>query len=623
MMGYGKFKKNIRINASIKIVEKINAFKSSSYFDLSRSSCFQTTRNNFCTENSNNDITKNNISLKLKQKYFKNINRNIYECGVSSYTEFMSDENYFLYNGESDCLKEKFNLSTNSITLKQYVFKGRILVVRSSSNLIFGEIEVEPTKFIQIVIDKKYFNESKVNIDNIEDNSFALLNQSKIRSLPKAGDNLLISGYKYKTLKNNHTLLIKSLEIITTTNQHLPKYNHSKNVIKNSEVKYSKRYLDLMINTDSKNVLIKRHEIINYIRQFLISKDFIELETPTLSSSKSGAIATPFITKHEALKRNLFLRIAPEIHLKMLAVSGFTKIFEIGKNFRNEDISVRHNPEFTTCELYVGYWSYIELIAFTEDFIRNMFDKFYSKKIFDKDLKTSSSENIENNKEIDEENEIVDYSQFKYIDIIEELESLFNISDIANKSEKEFEKLIVDFYNKDKSKDNKNKENKLTLLEKLDYIITNYIEAKITKQPTFIIHHPVIISPLSKKLDSAPLFTERFEFYLNKMEIINAYSELTDHEDQRRRFNLDDPNEPHKNNILDNTASSSIAEANKIIKNKEKNNNDADLEFVDALSYGLPPTGGWGLGIDRLVMILLNQNNIKDVIAFPMMNRRV
>lgn len=459
----------------------------------------------------------------------------------------------------------------NPIEKKSYCFRGRVGVVRKSSGYIFADIEVEPAKFLQIVLIKK---------DNDNENSM----ETSIFKF-KAGDIIEFTGTNYFTKMNTQSILIQELHIITTTEQHFPKGNKHQG-IKNPEVKFTKRYLDFIVEEKSKIYIIKRHEIISFIRNYFIERDFIEVETPILSNYKSGALALPFETKHNSLNKYLYLRVAPEIHLKMLIVSGFNKIFEIGKNFRNEDITPKHNPEFTSCEFYCAYWNYLDLLVFTKQFITDIFSKFYN--------------------ESKESKEIIDYNNFIIIDSIELLEKLLKVN-LKSVGEEDFNTIIDNFIKENHSESLIDEESSLA---KTEFIIEEYVEKIIDNKPTFIVNFPVSISPLAKRNELYPAFAERFEFYINKIELINSYSELNEYKEQEQRFaNLS------KSNKLKNDKADKADKINK--------DNKADKEFVEALSYGMPPTGGWGVGIDRLVMMLLSVNNIKDIIAFPLINRRV
>ena len=341
------------------------------------------------------------------------------------------------------------------------------------------------------------------------------------------------------------TLLCKSLlplpEIIEGKKRHLG--------IQDVETRYRQRYLDLIVNPLPKETLKKRAQIISEIRNYLNAKDYIEIDTPTLQTEAGGAEARPFVTHHNALGMDLYLRIATELHLKRLVVGGFEKVYELGRVFRNEGISTKHNPEFTSIELYEAYADYKDMMHLTEDLIKNVCLKIHRK------LQT------------DYQGKIIDFEKpwrrISMLDLIKEYAKV----DLSNSPA---EKIIEVF------------------------------EQKVEKhliQPTFVTDFPLEVSPLAKKHRSKAGLVERFELYMNGWELANSFSELTDPLDQRKR--------------LEEQA-----------KKKAAGNHEAhplDIDFITALEYGLPPTGGLGIGIDRLVMILTNSASIRDVIAFPTM----
>lgn len=505
----------------------------------------------------------------LKSNQHININININKINKSSpfSTSLNSNSRLCLEQKYKKILplkKEKFQLSKFKSDLigSPQSLNGRIINIKEYPNLVFIRIDYGEKDTIQTIIDKEKYNQIKKDVSHI-----------------KTGQIISIIGEKVLTKTNVESIKVSEYQLLSDCLGHIPKQQYG---IKDYEVKYSKRYLDFITNPDSKSIIYQRHLIINYIRQYLINKDFIEVETPILSKTKSGALANPFITNHSALKTDLYLRVAPEIHLKKLIISGFNKIFEIGKNFRNEDISIRHNPEFTSCELYASYWNYIDLLKFTEDFLIDIYEKFYESK--------------------EEEVNKIDIKDMKYLDIISILEDKLNVN-LKNISEDHFYIVIREYFYSQTRKEKYNSRlytspnEEVSNKDIIEDIIENEIETLVDKNPTFLIHHPLILSPLAKRLDEYPLFTERFEVFLNKMEIINAYSELNSSIEQKERFDL--------------------------LYNNSLYENEGDKDFIEALSYGMPPTGGWGIGIDRLIMILCQMNNIKEVISFPIMNRRI
>ena len=373
-----------------------------------------------------------------------------------------------------------------------------------------------------------------------------------LASLLDKGDFIGASGSVFRTPRgelsvkiNEITLLCKSLlplpEIIEGKKRHLGFHD--------IETKYRQRYLDLIVNPVSKDTFKKRAKIISEIRNYLDAKDYLEIDTPTLQVEAGGAEARPFVTHHNALGIDLYLRIATELHLKRLIVGGFEKVYELGRVFRNEGISTKHNPEFTSLELYEAYKDYNDMMDLTEDLIKSIC------------LKACGTLKIEY------QGKIIDFeSKWKRVSMLDLIKEHTG-SDLAGAS---FEKIVEVFDTK--------------------------IESKLI-QPTFVMDYPVEVSPLAKKHKVKKGLTERFELFINGFEIANAFSELTDPLDQRKR--------------LEEQA-----------RKKAAGNHEAhplDIDFITALEYGMPPTGGLGIGIDRLIMLLTNSASIRDVIAFPTM----
>jgi lysyl-tRNA synthetase class 2 len=408
-----------------------------------------------------------------------------------------------------------------------------------------------------------------VDIGSNGENVQLVFKDSGLVSSIKRGDILGLSGNPFRTKTAELSLKVEKCEILSKCfNENIPISRDDKDMLTDPETRYSKRYLDLIVNNNHKNIFLMRSKIIKFLRNYLESDGFLEVETPILSHKAGGALANPFITKSNALKTDLHLRIAPELYLKQLIISGFEKVFEIGKNFRNEDISIKHNPEFTSCEFYKAYADYLDLIEMTKDFIKKMAIEV-----------TGDTRLIYNDK-------IIDLNEFQVLDVNTEIEKYFNTKLSLDKTEyhSQIDKLYKDLNIHIPAANTK---------KKLDRLIEHIIEPKSENKPLFIINHPVLLSPLAKNKPDNPLLTERFEFFINKMELINAYSELTDPIEQRKRF-------------------------------EEQHNDDEvhpmDNEFIEALMLGMPPTAGWGVGIDRLCMIFMNQMNIKEVILFPQMN---
>jgi lysyl-tRNA synthetase class 2 len=353
----------------------------------------------------------------------------------------------------------------------------------------------------------------------------------------------------------------------------LPKEQYA---ITDYDVKYRQRYLDMISNQSTRYNLITRSKIIKYLRNYLDNMDFLEVETPILHTNYGGANAKPFITHHNDYKMNMYMRISPELFLKQLIIGGMGKIYEIGKQFRNESIDTCHLPEFESIELYQSPADYTNMMKLCEDFFRAVV--YY----------------IHQTYEIKYKGHELDFEKpFRQIDFLEYLSEKTGYNFIG----KDLTEQIV-------------KEDLLGLLEKynvkcpppltipriLDKLCGHFIESECI-QPTFIIHHPKIMSPLAKPHRSNPLITERFELFICESEYANAYTELNDPEIQKQAFN-------------------------KQFEDKNSGDSEAqnpDMDFVTALEYGLPPTGGLGIGIDRLVMLLTGQESIREIVTFPTM----
>ncbi|BBA84967.1 lysine--tRNA ligase [Candidatus Nardonella dryophthoridicola] len=481
-----------------------------------------------------NDIKKIN-------KYINNL-KNKYNLNIKIYNNEILYKNNFKINIYLNEIKEK---KISYIINKYIKTAGRILYKRNFGKLVFLKI-YDFNEYIQIYINKSF-------IPNIY--------FEKIKNI-NIGDIVGVEGFLFYTKTNELSIKCKKIILITKTLKIFPDKFHK---IVNNKIIYRKRYLDLICNINSKNIFIVRHKIINEIRNFLIKKKFIEVETPILQNIPDGADAKPFETKLNFSEKKLYLRISPELYLKKLIVGGFNKIFEINKNFRNEGISNIHNPEFTMIELYSSYVRYNKLILLIQYLFKYIVKKIFNKKkIVYKDI------------EIDFNIPFKKISMKKSIYIYNK--KLFNsIKDLNSKK-----KCIKILQNVTK------KEYKNFNIREIHYeLFKNIVEKKI-KYPTFITNYPIEISPLSKK--KSKNIAERFELFIYGIEICNGFSELNDPLDQSNRF------------------------INQISKNKDKMYN---YEYIESLEYGLPPCSGLGIGIDRLIMLLTNSDNIKNVILFP------
>jgi lysyl-tRNA synthetase class 2 len=382
------------------------------------------------------------------------------------------------------------------------------------------------------------------------------------------GDIVGIKGMVFTTKMGEISVHAHSVTLLSKSLQPLPEKFHG---LTNTDMRYRQRYTDLIMNAESKEVFIKRSQIIKEIRNFLAGRDFMEVETPMLVSNAGGAAARPFETHYNALDEDVKLRISLELYLKRLIVGGLERVFEIGRVFRNEGVDTRHNPEFTLMELYQAYTDYEGMMELTESMFRYLAEKVCGSAV----ISYNGTE--------------IDLSKpFRRLTMIDAIKEYAGIDFDQIKTEEEAKALAkekhVEFEDHHKRGDI------------INLFFEEFCEDKLI-QPTFIMDHPIEISPLTKKKPSDPTKVERFELYINTWEMCNAYSELNDPIDQRERF----------------AAQDALADAG----DEEANHTDED--FLNALEIGMPPTGGIGYGIDRLVMLLTDSAAIRDVLLFPTM----
>ena len=401
-----------------------------------------------------------------------------------------------------------------------------------------------------------------VRKDKIGNQSYSLFKQMDI------GDFVGLKGGMFKTKTGEWTLLANELRLVCKSARPLPEKFHG---LKDPEKRYRRRYLDLIMNSHVRDIFEKRSKIIQAIRTFFLDRDFLEVETPMMQPIPGGAEATPFITHHNALGIDLFLRIAPELYLKRLVVGGFERVFEINRNFRNEGVSTRHNPEFTMLEFYQAYATYEHMMDLTEEMFRYV------------------ALDVVGSTTISYKGDAIDLgAKWRRMSLTSALEEYGGVNpSLLNDREGLLELAAI-------------KKIKITKTGRKGKIITKLfdilVEPKLL-QPTFITGYPVEVSPLSRKSEADSNLTDRFELFIAGHEIANGFSELNDPDDQEKRF-------------LQQTADREAG---------DKEAHYMDKDYIEALEYGMPPTAGEGIGIDRLVMLFADAASIREVILFPQM----
>ena len=387
------------------------------------------------------------------------------------------------------------------------------------------------------------------------------------------GDIVAAKGELFKTNKGELSVKVSHIELLVKSLRPLPEKFHG---LTDKETSYRQRYVDLIMNEGSRNVFKIRSKIVSFIRNFLIKKEFLEVETPMMQAIPGGAVARPFVTHHNALDMQLFLRIAPELYLKRLVVGGFERVFEINRNFRNEGLSTRHNPEFTMLEFYQAYADYHDLMDITEEMLRGI------------------AQTVTNSGVVRYQDQDIDFNQaFRRMTVAE---SILHFNPKLSEADLQDRSALVSYAERLKVavKDSYG-------LGKIQIeIFEKTVEEKLA-EPTFITAYPVEVSPLSRRNDEDDFVTDRFELFIAGREIANGFSELNDPEDQASRFQQQ------------------VAE-------KDAGDDEAmhfDADYIRALEYGMPPTAGEGIGIDRLVMLFTDSPSIRDVLLFPHMRPEV
>ncbi len=462
---------------------------------------------------------------------------------ISSYTKNKDIQTALPYN-----TMDKPTLESENVEL---ILAGRVMAMRKMGKASFFTI-ADRTGSIQIYI----------KIGNLDDNSKTVVENMDV------GDFLACHGVLFKTNTNELTLKTHKVEMLTKSLAGLPEKWHG---LKDVEKRYRQRYNDLVINNDIKQKFIIRSKTVSHIRNYLENLGFYEVETPMMHTLVTGAAAEPFSTHHNALNMDLYLRIASELHLKRLVVGGFERVFELNRNFRNEGVSTRHNPEFTMIEWYMAYSNYEQIMDMVQDII------------------TTAAVNILGTGTIPYGDKVLNLSQpWEKLTMFDAILKHSSLQPENITGEENLTKTLQTLGIK--------KEDSWGAGRMLAEVFEEVAEKHLF-QPTFIIDFPTEVSPLAKAKDDDPNTTERFELYIANMEVANGFNELNDPIDQYERF---------KKQLEDRDAG-------------DKETTDMDEDYINALAVGLPPTTGIGVGIDRLVMLLTNSQSIREVILFPHM----
>lgn len=459
--------------------------------------------------------------------------------------------NYKISNSIKEIKENKEKLEKEGTIVKT---AGRLMLMRMHGKAGFSNIK-DDSGSIQIYIKLDFVGEEKFNIFKLID----------------VGDIIGVEGPLFTTHTGEATIKVDNFVLLAKSLLPLPEKWHG---LSDIEIRYRQRYVDLIMNDEVKESFKLRSKITQLIRGFLAEQEFLEVETPMMQPVYGGAAARPFITHHNTLDMDLYLRIAPELYLKRLIVGGFSKVFEMNRNFRNEGISTRHNPEFTMLELYQAYADYNDMMVLCENLICFIIKEIKGNLEFDyQGLKLNFNQ---------------PWARIKYLDAINHYTKIdFNQIKTVEQAEKEAKKIGIET------------EKGMSVWAIANEIFEEKVEEHLI-QPTFILDYPKELSPLAKGIPGNPDFVERFEPYIAGREVGNAFTELNDPIEQRKRFEDQQ-------------------------KKRDKGDLEAhpmDWDFITALEYGMPPTGGLGIGIDRIIMVLINTNSIRDTILFPLLKAK-
>ncbi len=487
--------------------------------------------------------------IKVRREKLKKIE----EMGVNPYP------NDFKPLDRAKYIKEKYGPLTSEELEKvkvEFSLAGRLMAKREMGKLIFAHLQ-DATDKIQLLVAK----------GEVDADAFKFF-----KKMVDIGDIIGVKGRIIKTKTGEITILVKEFKLLTKSLRPLPEKYHG---LRDTELRYRMRYLDLIMNERVRELFRTRTRIVQYIRNYFISEGFLEVETPMMHPIAGGATARPFITYHNALEMNLYLRIAPELYLKRLIVGGFERVFEINRNFRNEGVSTRHNPEFTMLEFYEAYATYEDLIKRTEELFYGLCMEIKGKPT------------------LEYQGHTIDFTPpWKRIDF---MKSLIEIAGVPEEVLYDREKLFN--FAREKGIELNQKDPRIgkwwtKLFEEL-------IEPKLI-QPTFVVGFPIEVSPLARRNEANPEIADRFELYIAGKEVANAFSELNDPRDQRQRFE----------------------EQIKLREVDDEIPPEIDEDFLRALEYGMPPCAGEGIGIDRVVMLFTDSPSIREVILFPHLRRK-